>query len=116
MMNYNVVGACLLVLGVIILDVTLYLGYGLYVTVMQAGASIATQKPANVTVSNSVSLSMGAIIGVVVSTVAAQMPFAKYMSYAIDAIILALFASIGFKISELGVHLFAVGRGKNAVV
>ena len=103
-------------MGVVILDVTLYLGYGLYVAVMQAGASTAQQKPANVTVSNSASLSMSTIIGVVVSAVAAQMPFAKYMSYAIDAIILALFASIGFKISELGIHMFAVGRGRNAGV
>ena len=113
-MNYNnVAGACLLILGLAILLATLYLGYGLYTQVMQSGANPAQQKPANITVSNSVP-SIAEIMGAVVSAVAAQMPLALDTSYAIAAIILALFASIGYKISMLGIHTLALNRGRNA--
>jgi hypothetical protein len=112
-MNYNIPGMFLLVLGLIILFGTLYMGYTLYTTVMQAGTNPAPQKPVDISSSNSMP-SVGEIIDAIVSAIASQMPLAAYTSYAIAAIILALFASIGYKISSLGIRMLAVGRGKNA--
>jgi hypothetical protein len=105
-MSYNIIGIVLLVLGIAILLATLYLGYGLYTAVLQAGA--APQKPASAAVSNSMIPSASAIVSAVVSAIASQMPLAIYTSYAIAAIILALFASIGYKISMIGIHTLAL--------
>jgi ABC-type thiamin/hydroxymethylpyrimidine transport system permease subunit len=111
-MDYDLTGKCLLVLGLAILFATLYLGYTLYAAVMQTGANPAPQKQINIT-SNAMP-SVGGIISAIVSSIASQMPLAIYTSYAIAAIILALFASIGYKISSLGIRMFTVGRDKNA--
>ncbi len=113
-MDYkSIAGVCLLAAGIVILLVALGLGYGLYTAAISAGSAQATQGSANITLSNGTSPSMATIVGAVVSTMASQLPVAKYMSYAIAAIFLALFASIGYKISELGIHMLAPGRGKD---
>jgi uncharacterized membrane protein len=112
--NYNkIAGTCLLALGVAILLATLFLGYGMYSAVMRTGANNASQNQTNVAVSNTIAPSMSTIVGAVVSVIVSKTPFATYVSYIAAVIILALFASIGYKISLLGTHMLSIGSGKN---
>ncbi len=116
-MDYkSIIGVCLLATGIVILMATLYLAYGLYNTAMHASTNQVQQKPANLTVSNKTTQSalMSAMIGAVISSMMSQMPVEAYANSVIAAVFLALFASIGYKISMLGIRMLAVGSGKDA--
>jgi hypothetical protein len=118
-MNYNsAAGTCLLFLGVAILLGTLYAAYGLYVKVVHASTNQTVQKLPNLTVSNTTASTtssiMSATIEAIVSAMMSQMPVATYANSVIAAVFLAIFASIGYKISMLGIHTLSIDSGKNA--
>lgn len=114
-MNYkNIVGIGLLAAGVVILLVTLGMGYGLYKTVINTGKVSVTQTPTNITLTNGTAPSMATIVGAVVSAMASQLPIARYTSEVLATVILALFASIGYKMARLGIQMLTANRGKDA--
>jgi ABC-type Zn uptake system ZnuABC Zn-binding protein ZnuA len=102
---------CLLALGIAILLLTLAMGYGLYSAVTQTSTNATTQ---NQSAASSTVTTMNGITGAVTSAIASQVaPLAVYARDTMEVMVFALFASIGYKISKLGIQL-VIGSGKDA--
>ena len=101
-------------IGVLIILFTLYMGYGLYGTIItQANAPIASSSASSGSLNQSISSAINSAIG-------SHLP-SSGVFLLLDIILLFLFANIGYKIAILGVHMNAsvkarqenVSRDKN---
>ena len=101
-------------IGVLIILFTLYIGYGLYDTIItQANAPIASSSASSGSLNQSISSAINSAIG-------SHLP-SSGVFLLLDIILLFLFANIGYKIAILGVHMNAsvkarqenVSRDKN---
>ena len=102
-------------IGVLIILFTLYMGYGLYGTIItQANAPIASSSASSGSLNQSISSAINSAIG-------SHLPSSGVFLLLLDIILLFLFANIGYKIAILGVHMNAsvkarqenVSRDKN---
>lgn len=105
----------MLVVGIAILLFTFYSAYGLYSNVLSGAffnsTAISGASTANSTLSvqnsSSTSVLISKISNGIVSDLLAQFPFNKYFGLLLAIILLALFASIGYKFAKLGIGLLS---------
>ncbi len=102
------VGMALLLVGVTILLLTLYLGYGLYLGLLQAinsrmNATYHQSQAPNTTEQ----ISTSALVGLIVSSLMAQVPIVLYSGDVVAVLFLALFAGIGYKLTLIGIKIMS---------
>ncbi|MCL4387839.1 hypothetical protein M1567_01650 [Candidatus Marsarchaeota archaeon] len=99
------------VAGVLIILITLYMGYGLYGTIIAAASSPhnTTTPASNGSLNQSISSAISSAIG-------AHLPSSGVFFLLLDIILLFLFANIGYKIAILGVHMNASAKAKQESV
>ncbi|MEM0154890.1 MAG: hypothetical protein QW814_03605 [Methanothrix sp.] len=99
MQSEKAVGYAVFALGIAILLITLYIGYGLYqfISVQSKQPQQVVAAPQNSTAQNISSAISGAI--------GQSLPPKSDFLYIIEIIFLFLFANIGYKIAILGVHM-----------
>ena len=92
-------------IGVLIILFTLYMGYGLYGTIMAKANA-----PSSVTTSSSASSLNQSISSAISSAIGAHLPSSGTFLLLLEIILLFLFANIGYKIAILGVHMNASAK------
>lgn len=98
MQSEKAIGYSAFVFGVLIILVTLYMGYGLYNSMM----AYARAPPPQPQQQNSTAQSISSAI---YSAIGNHLPTSNLFFYFLDILLLFLFASIGYKIAALGIHM-----------
>ncbi|MCL4404651.1 MAG: hypothetical protein M1544_03920 [Candidatus Marsarchaeota archaeon] len=109
MQSEKALGYAVFILGLAILLVTLYFGYGLYDSIKAQAASpqVAVSASQN-------NATVQAISSAVSEAIGQHLPSNQDFLYIIEIILLFLLANIGYKVAILGVHMNSSRRAEAA--
>ncbi|MGC8567823.1 MAG: hypothetical protein ACP5RP_00995 [Candidatus Micrarchaeia archaeon] len=114
-MNFSKIGGMLFIIaGVIIFCMDLWLSYGIYKGCENIIQGVQGSTYYNQNSIANLSQSQSAYIGLAFKFIESMLPIRTYGAYLVMLIVLALFASIGYKLSKIGIELLKLeGVNKN---
>ncbi len=113
MITDKYVGYTMLAVGIIILFFTLYEAFMMYGIFMQ-GNLFAIQAAPTVNVgTQSGNVSESGLASAVLSGLISAFPIGKYFSYLLAIMVLAIFASVGYKFARIGIDIMKTERPVN---
>jgi hypothetical protein len=108
MSSNSVVGYALLAVGVLILLFTFYQAYLIFQSISNGSFSLLTSTQAPATSQPGTNVSIQGVINTAISSAFSSMHFGAYATSLILLVVLALFASIGYKFAKIGINMLSV--------